>query len=291
MPRTLPCLLCAATLLAAPSAASAKGPLVDPDEGPDPRGLSITGSGVAYVTRPARPSETSIRHAVASAKPRAIARAVAQARTRAQALATAAGLALGDAQAVSERDQAAELGFFQERYCGRQARPRCRVPLFSAATVTVTFATVETSAAVPAGRALVAAGTGRAPVAPRDRRSSASIRGAMLAARLAATPAALKDARRDARSVAVAAGLPLGGLFSVAESRGPYEDPAIGSFGPGRFCGTISRPVLRRDPATRRRKVVRRITQRRCFFPSTATVALRVTYLPGSPAAPAIGLD
>jgi hypothetical protein len=156
------------------------------------------------------------------------------------------------------------------------------VPLFSAATVSVTFATVETSAVVPAGRALVAAGTGQAPVAPRNRRSSASILRATLAARLAALPAALEEARRDVRTIAVAAGLPLGGVFSVAEIRQPYEDPAIGAFGPGRFCGTIRRPVFRRDPVTGQRgRVVRRITQRRCFFSTTVTAALRVTYVPG----------
>jgi hypothetical protein len=277
MRRTLPCLLCAATLLAAPSAA-AKGPLVDPDDGPDPRGLTVTGSGVAYVTRPAPLSEGSIGRAVASAKPRATVRAIAEARTRAQALATVAGLTLGPAQAVTERDQEAELGYFGPRHCGGRTRPRCRVPLYSAATVTVTFATAETSAAIAAGRALVASGTGTAPVAPRDRRSSASIRRALLAARIAAAPAALHEARGDARAIAVAAGLPLGSVFSIAEPRRPYEDPGIGSFGPGRFCGTIHRSIHRRDPATGRH--VRRITQRRCFFSSTATVGLRVTYLP-----------
>jgi uncharacterized protein YggE len=282
MPRILPCLLCAATLLAAPGVAWAKGPLADPEERPDPRGLSVSGSGVAYVTPPVQPSEASIRRAVASAKPRAMARAIAQARTRARALATAAGLTLGDAVAVSERDQQAEQGFVDEvGSCGRRARPRCRVPLFSAATVTVTFATVETSETASAGGALVAAGTGQARVAPADRRSSASIRRAMLAARLAAAPAALAEAGRDAESIGAGAGLPLGGIFAIAEIQRPYDDPAIGSFGPGRFCGTVRRPVFRRDPATGRRRVVRRIAQRRCFFSRTATVALRVTYALG----------
>ncbi|HMJ34222.1 MAG TPA: hypothetical protein VK501_09910 [Baekduia sp.] len=282
MPRILPCLLCAAVLLGAvASATPAKGPLVDPDESPDPRGLSVTASGLAYVARPARLSEASIRRAVVATRPRAIERAVAEARTRAGALAAMAGVALGDVQAVTERDQVAELGYGEDRYCGPRSRPRCRVPLFGAATVTVTFATAETSAAVAAGRALVAEGTGQGRVAPRDRRSSASIRHALRAARLAAMPAALAEARRDARSIAAGAGLPMGALFSIAEVRRPYEDPALGAFGPGRFCGTVSRPVFRRDPATGRRKVVGRVSQRRCFFSTTATIALRVTYLPG----------
>jgi hypothetical protein len=281
MPRTILTLLCAALFVAVPAAAHAKGPLVDPDEGPDPRGLTISGSGIASVAAPARPSETSVRRAIDAAKPHAISRAIGQARERAQALATAAGLTLGDARAITERDPAVESGFFQERYCSQRRPARCRVPLFSAATVAVTFATTETSAAVPAGRALVATGMAGAPVQPGNRRSSASIRHALLVARLAGAPAALTDAMRDAANIAGSAGMPLGGLFSIAEVRRPFEDPAAGSFGPGRFCGTIHRPVFAPDPATGRQRIVRRITQRRCFFPSLATVAVRVTYLPG----------
>jgi hypothetical protein len=280
MRRLIPLLLCAAALAAIAGQAVAKGPLVEPDNGPDPRGLTLSGTGLAYVTPPARPTDASIRRAVDAAKPHAIARAVAQARARAQALAATAGLTLGDAQAVTERDAAAEFGFVQERYCSRGRRPRCRVPLFSAATVTVTFATAETSAATPAGRALVANGDAAAPVRPRDRRSSASIRRAMDATRLAAAPVALTEARADADRLAHGTGIPLGSLFSIAEVRRPYEDPAAGPFGPGRFCGTIRRAIFRRDPATGRRRVVRRVSERRCYFSSTLSVGLRVTFLP-----------
>jgi uncharacterized protein YggE len=280
MRRLITLLLCAAALAAIAGRAAAKGPLVEPDNGPDPRGLTLSGTGLAYVTPPARPTDASIRRAVDAAKPHAIARAVAQARTRAQALAATAGLTLGDAQAVTERDAAAEFGFVQERYCSHGRHPACRVPLFSAATVTVTFATAETSAATPAGRALVADGGASAPVRPRDRRSSASIRRAMDAARTAAGPVALAQARADADRLAHAAGIPLGALFSIAEVRQPFDYPGAGSFGPGRFCGTIRRSIFRRDPATGRPRIVRRVSERRCYFSPTLSVGLRVTYLP-----------
>ncbi|HWH96511.1 MAG TPA: hypothetical protein VNT03_21800 [Baekduia sp.] len=275
MRRLICLLLSAAALGAIPGQAGAKGPLVEPDTGPDPRGLTLSGTGLAYVTRPARATDTSIRRAVAAARPSAIARAVAQARRRAQALAATARLTLGPAQDVTERDATTELGLGEERYCSRGGRPRCRVPLFSAAGVTVTFATAQTSAAVAAGRALVADGDGTAAVRPRDRRSSASIRRAMDAARVAAAPAALVEARADADGLARAAGIPPGPVFSIAEVRRPYE--AVGSFGPGRFCGTVRRPVFGRDPGTGRRRVVRRISQRRCFFSTTVSVGLRIT--------------
>jgi hypothetical protein len=266
-------------LIAVPGEAGAKGPLAEPDDGPDPRGLTLTSTGLASVTPPARATEASIRRAVAAAKPRAMAHAVTQATARAQALAAAAGLTLGDVRAVTERDAATELGYIQDRYCSQDRRLGCRVPLFSAATVSVTFATTETSAAVAAGRALVADGDAAAPVRPRDRRSSSSIRFAMDAARAAAAPVALAEARADAARLASASGIAPGALFSIAEVRRPFEDPGAGPFGPGRFCGTIERPVFRRDPVSGRRRVVRRVSERRCFFPPTVSVGLRIAYV------------
>jgi uncharacterized protein YggE len=101
MRRVIPLMLCAAALTAVTGPAGAKGPLVEPDTGPDPRGLTLSGTGLAYVTPPGHPTDASMRRAVDAAKPHAMARAVAQARTRAQALAATAGLTLGDVQAVN----------------------------------------------------------------------------------------------------------------------------------------------------------------------------------------------
>jgi hypothetical protein len=44
MPRLVPMLVCAAALVAIPVQAHAKGPLVEPDDGPDPRGLTLSGT-------------------------------------------------------------------------------------------------------------------------------------------------------------------------------------------------------------------------------------------------------
>jgi hypothetical protein len=121
-------------------------------------------------------------------------------------------------------------------------------------------------------------------VQPRDRRSSPSIARALLGARAAATPAALASARRAATATARAAGLALGSLFSVAEVRRSFEDLSVGSFGPGRYCGFVRRPIFRRDPATGRRRVVRRVRARRCFFDRRVAVGLRVTFVPASSA-------
>jgi hypothetical protein len=288
MSRTPPVLLAVAALAALPVTAAAKGPLPEPDEGPDPRGLTLTGVGSAPVAGPRRRSEASIERVVQAARPAAAARAVRDARERATALAAAAGLTLGPIAAVAERDRELEQGFVPtRRWCWldrRSRRQRCNVPASASATVAVTFATAETSAAVPAGRAVTAPGTAAAPVRPRNRRSSPSIGRALLAARAAAAPAALAAARRAAAATARAAGLPLGPLFSVAEARRPFEDFSVGSFGPGRYCGLVRRPIFRRDPATGRRRVVRRIRARRCIFNRQVAVGLRVTFLPASSA-------
>lgn len=280
MPRTIPILLCTALLTSVPASALAKGPLREPDEGPDPRGLTLSGSGVARVKAPTRRSEQTIEQAIAAARPQALSRALEQARVRARALAAGAGLTLGDVRAVTEREAEDESGFGElSRHCDGRGR-RCRVPALTVATLTVTFATAETSTAAPAGRAIVASGSASAPVRPRNRRRDDSIRQALFTARLAAAPGALAAARRDAEETARAAGIELGPLGSIAEVRRPFEDFAFGSFGPGRFCGTTVRPVFRRDPATGRRRVVRRVRQRRCFYPREAAVVLRVTFLP-----------
>jgi len=262
------------------AAAEAKGPLPEPDNGPDPRGLTVSGSGVAWVTPPRQLSEQRIERAIRTARPAAVRRAIADARARASALARTAGLTLGEVVAVHERDAQAELGYVNERrVC---IRGRCRAPALAGATVAVTFATAQTSAAAPTGRAIVASGVGEANVRPRNRRSSASIRAALQSARIAATPEALGKARADAAALAAAAGQPLGALFAIAEIRRPQQDFSwsLGSFGTGRYCGTVRRGIYRRDPASGRRRLVRRVTQRRCFYPFALDVALRVTFLP-----------
>jgi uncharacterized protein YggE len=273
--------LCAAALAAIPGIAAAKGPLVEPDEGPDPRGLTLTGSGAAYVRAPARPGEASVRRAVEAAKPAAMRRALADAQARAQRVASAAGLSLGEPQVITERDPAWEYSYAPQRFCSLRRPEQCRVPLLRTVSVTVTFATAQTSATATGGRVLVVDGSASIRVRPRNRRSSASIRAALATARMAAGPAALKDAMTDASRLSRITGVTGAGLFAIAEVRRPFEDPGIGSFGPGRFCGNVRRAIARRDPRTGRRRIVRRVTTRRCFYPTSATVALRVTVVGG----------
>jgi hypothetical protein len=144
----------------------------------------------------------------------------------------------------------------------------------------VTFATAETAAAVPEGRAVIAPGTAAVAVHPRDRRSSPSIGRALRVARAEAVPLAVSAARRAATVLAASAGLRLGALFSVAEVRRPYEDFTLGTFDTGGYCGIVRRAVVRRDVRTGRRRAVGHVRRRTCYFPSRLATAFRVTYLP-----------
>jgi hypothetical protein len=283
MSRAIGVLLCTCLLAGVPGAAMAKGPPREPDDGPDPRGLTLSGTGIAEVRVSGRLTQASIERAVAAARPAALGRAVRRARARAVSFAAAVGLTLGRAVVVTERDQALEQGFYGgDRHCFRSRRGarrlRCRAPRATSATVSVTFATAQTSAAVPTGRALVVPGVGSVPVLPEDRLSSPSILRALVAAQDAATPAALAAGRRAARAAGAALGLRPGALASIAEVRRPFEDFSAGSFGPGRVCGMVRRAIVRRDAATGARRVVRRVRRRSCHFPRELSVGLRLTY-------------
>lgn len=278
-----------AMLLLAAAAADAKGPVGERSDTPDPRGLTMGGGGLARVTPPRRLSDETIRRTVAAARPTAVSRAVNEARRRAAGLARVAGLTLGDMVAVeAQQSQAERFGpFGEDRFCRRprrpSARPRCRVPKFAVALVTVTFATRETDAAPEPDRTVTADGEGRASVEPENR-SSRSIRRAILEANAASDAPAFESAREQAATLARSAGFALGTILSIAQQgTGPFGEPlfeigAFGPFGPGDFCGTIRRPIFRRDPQTGRRRVVRRVRERRCFFPRSVTTSLRVTF-------------
>ena len=128
--------------------------------------------------------------------------------------------------------------------------------------------------AAPAGaqeRTIVAAGAGQVAVTPTDRTSNDAIATAVEQAYQAALPKALADAREDAHALATAAGLTLGALLSASDAPnspyyGPFGGPGFGTFGPGKFCGTIRRAIIKRTK-TGRPKVVGHRTRHTCRVP------------------------
>jgi hypothetical protein len=230
----------------------------------DSAGISVTGIGFA-------PARTD-----------AVDRAVRDARQRATAIASALELELGGVEAV-ELPQLTQFG--SPVACrGRAERaPGCRPPRQTAAAASLTFAIVGGASDEGSARTVSAYGIASAVVKPRNRSRSRSIKGAILAARREVTTEAAVSGRRSARVAAAAAGLRLGTIVSVAEAvpfyyGSSFYDEALGSFGPGQFCGIVRRPVVRRDPETGAARVVRRVPHRRCFAPSSYDLQLKVRY-------------
>lgn len=247
--------------LFASAAAVAKIPLGDDPAGSRP-GLTVTGIGFA-------PTASE-----------AAARAVGDARRRAGSIARLLRLGLGGTEAV-ELPELTQFGM--ARACpgrGRRSAGCRRAPTAAAATVTYAIVGGASGEAAPSIRSH---GTASAGIRSDDRDRNRSIKRAVLATRRQLAPEAAISAWRSARVAAAAAEVQLGPIVSVEETVPRYYgssfyDAALGSFGPGRFCGIVRVPVVRRDPETGVPKVVRRIPRRRCFVPSPYTVNFAIEY-------------
>jgi hypothetical protein len=231
------------------------------ESGAEP-GISITGIGFAR-------SRTG---GASSADPAAVARAVRNARSRAGSIARALSLRVGEVEGIELR----QLTQFGER----------NPPGMAGAAATVRFAIVGGATDVDGLREVEAYGSASSPVRPADPDRSRPIKRAVLAARRTVTPEAAAAARSNAAAAARSAGLALGEIVSIAEAPAPYYgyassfyDPALGSFGPGRFCGFYRRAVIRPDPRTGVPRVVRRVPKRSCTFQSRYSLDLEIAYL------------
>ena len=129
---------------------------------------------------------------------------------------------------------------------------------------------------------ITATGTAQKRVVPKNRASNASIAAAVEKAHKASIAGALKQAHEYAELYAKAVGMTLGNVISVSDAQNGFYGPgpfaAIGPFGPGRFCGTITRIVGR--PVRGQKPKLKRV--HRCFVPAFASATLTVTYAAGS---------
>ncbi len=147
--------------------------------------------------------------------------------------------------------------------------------------------------APPAPTTVTVTGTATVKPTPLNRKSSPSIAKAVRDAKLAATPLALADGRVRAANLATQAGFGLGALLAITEgSASPYPfaiGPSYGqegTFGPGRFCGTIRQPIFRRT-ANGGRKLVRTRTRHTCRVPAQVVTSLEMTFATTPPPPPA----
>jgi len=259
-------LLIALLALSLPATAGAQSA---PSETADaPAGITVTGIGFAGTE--AFAADQAIRDA----------------RDRAAMVAAALGVEVGPIASVEMPELTQFTRFSQncERATGRHAK-LCRR---KAAAAIVTFSIRGgVTGDVEAMRTVTADNTASAPVERRDRPSNKWVQRAIVTAREEALGSATVAARQNARTAAAAADLKLGAIVSVAESAPSdallsildpgFRDPLLGFFAPGTYCGTVTRPTLRRDPETGKRRIVR-VKRRRCVIPSTYETRVEVRY-------------
>lgn len=155
----------------------------------------------------------------------------------------------------------------------------------SAATTVVAAATPSSGQASAVGDTIVAVATGQATPKPVNPRSNASIVAAVAKARALATPRALINAQVQANAIATASGLTLGPVVSVSQDTSNglfsfYYSQLLSQLGPNRFCGPVTRSVVRRTNG--KRTVVRRSTKK-CDVPPFVTITLAVTFSASRP--------
>jgi hypothetical protein len=129
------------------------------------------------------------------------------------------------------------------------------------------------------GRTVEAAGVASVKVkVPSDRKHEATIRAAVEAAEAKALPLAMADARSKAADLARLSGLTLGGIESISDTSSSVYGPFFyGTFGPGRFCGTIRTGIFKRGKDGKRHRVGTR-TRHTCRVPPTVTSTVSVTF-------------
>jgi uncharacterized protein YggE len=128
---------------------------------------------------------------------------------------------------------------------------------------------------------ITATGTAQKRVVAKNRNSNASIAAAVEKAHRASIAGALKEAHEYAELYAKAVGMTLGSVISVSDVQSGFTygpGNVIGPFGPGRFCGTVTRIVGR--PVKGQRPKLKRV--HRCFVPPFASATLTVTYAASS---------
>ena len=142
--------------------------------------------------------------------------------------------------------------------------------------------------AAPAGAAdpphsVTAIASSTVQVPQNTAKNDAAIRAAVAAARDKAAPDAIANATIEAQKLAAAAGWTLGAMTSVAELPpspfGPFSTYGQdGTFGPGKYCGTIRTPIYRKGKNGRRIFTRHFRSHHGCRIPGQVTATLSATF-------------
>ena len=174
----------------------------------------------------------------------------------------------------------------------RSARPARRsllpATLTAGATAVLLLAPSASAQAPAPANTITAIAAGRVAVDRDVAQNSKAIGAAVEAARSRAVRRAIANAREEAARMAAAGGVTLGALQSVAEVQpNPFFGGQIGgayggdgTFGPGKFCGTIRTAVRRRD-ASGRLRTVRTRAHFGCRIPGEVVQNVSATFAVG----------
>jgi len=163
----------------------------------------------------------------------------------------------------------------------RTARAAGAVVIASLACATP--AAAQAPPAPPPLTTVTVSGSGIVKPTPLNRKSNASIAKAVRDAKAAATPLAIADGRARAANLATQTGMVLGQLIAVTEGGsapfgffGPFYGQE-GTFGPGKFCGTVRTPIYRKAADGKRKRVGFR-TRHTCRVPPQVSASLGMTF-------------
>jgi hypothetical protein len=165
---------------------------------------------------------------------------------------------------------------------------RLVVPVAAASLAAALLLAPAAAAQAPA-RSISAVGSGRVAI-DRDAvaQNSREIGRAVDAARERAVARAIANAREEETRLAAAGGLTLGALLGVEEPDPTpfFGNPANaygseGTFGPGRFCGTIRTAIRRRDARGVLRPTGRFRSRFGCRVPAEVNLVVRATFAAG----------
>ncbi len=174
----------------------------------------------------------------------------------------------------------------------RSARPARRsllpATLAAGATAVLLLAPSASAQAPAPANTITAIAAGRIAVDRDVAQNSKAIGAAVEAAHDRAVRRAIANAREEGARMAAAGGLTLGALVSVAEVQpNPFFGGQIGgayggdgTFGPGKFCGTIRTAVRRRD-ASGRLRTIRTRTRFGCRIPGEVVQSVSATFAVG----------
>lgn len=167
----------------------------------------------------------------------------------------------------------------------QSSRRRTVLAVVVASLACASPAAAQAPAPPPPPTTVTVTGTGTVKPTPANRKSNASIAKAVAQAKAAAAPLAIADGRARAANVAALNRLTLGTLLAITEGPtgptpfffiGPYGSQD-GTFGPGKFCGTIRRVIFKRDSAGKRKRAGTRAIHT-CRVPPQVAVSYGMTF-------------